>query len=210
MMLLEPATALAFGLTAAAIVASPGPDTIVILRHTLAGGRPSGLGAVTGVQVGLLVHTALAGLGISAIIATSPVLFKALALAGALYLAWLGIRLLVARDAPFLDGIFGSTTVWRAGREALFTNLLNPKVLILFFSLYPNFIAPDRGSIATQVAALSAILIAINLIWQVTLVWMAERARYWLARPSVRLGMRIFSGTAFTALAILMVIEHVL
>ena len=71
---------------------SPGPDTIVILRHALVSGRGAGFAAVAGVQVGMAVHTVLAVAGISVVVATSPTLFKAVAVIGAAYLAWLGVQ----------------------------------------------------------------------------------------------------------------------
>ena len=85
------ATVGAFALAAAAIVLSPGPDTMLILRYALTSGRPAGFAAVAGVQGGLMVHTLLAVAGVSALIASSPMLFKGLAVAGAGYLAWLGL-----------------------------------------------------------------------------------------------------------------------
>jgi threonine/homoserine/homoserine lactone efflux protein len=208
-MLLEPTTLLTFGLTAAVIVISPGPDTVVILRHALAGGWPGGLSAVAGVQLGLLVHSVLAGLGISALIAASPTLFKALALLGALYLAWLGIRLLTAQTMSSVSDVGKPAGVWRAAREALLTNLLNPKVLILFLALYPNFIHAGRGSIALQIVGLSALLIGINIVWQVGLVLSADRARLWLSRPAVGRATRLCIGTAFTMFALVLAVEHV-
>src|SRR5512134_531989 len=99
----EPGTLAAFALTAAAIVVSPGPDTFLILRSALAG-RSAGYAAVLGVQLGLLVHTALAVFGLSLLIAHSPVLFDAIAVAGALYLAYLGIRGLRASGPLAVDG----------------------------------------------------------------------------------------------------------
>jgi threonine/homoserine/homoserine lactone efflux protein len=208
-MLFEQSTLLAFGLAAAVIVISPGPDTVVILRHSLAGGWPGGLGAVAGVQLGLLIHTMLAGLGISAFIAASPSLFRVLALVGALYLAWLGIRLLSSRGTPAASDLVVSTTRWRAGREALLTNLLNPKVLILFLALYPNFITAGSGSIPSQIAGLSLVLVAINVVWQVGLVWSAARMRLWFGRPVVGRATRLCAGTAFTVLAIFLAVQHV-
>ena len=88
----EAATLGAFVIAVAAIVVSPGPDTMVILRYALASGRRAGFAAVAGVQLGLMVHTVLAVLGVSLIIASSPVLFKLVAVAGAAYLAWLGVQ----------------------------------------------------------------------------------------------------------------------
>ncbi|MCK5546407.1 MAG: LysE family translocator, partial [Rhodospirillaceae bacterium] len=82
----------AYLLTVSAVVLSPGPDTIIILRNTLSSGPRIGLVTVAGVQTGLVVHTLLAVLGISVLIASSPVLFKAVALAGAIYIAWIGVQ----------------------------------------------------------------------------------------------------------------------
>ena len=88
----DPALFGAFIITASALVASPGPDTVLIIRYALSSGHRVGLAAVLGVQLGLLVHTALAVAGISVIIASSPVLFKGISLIGAGYLAWLGVQ----------------------------------------------------------------------------------------------------------------------
>jgi threonine/homoserine/homoserine lactone efflux protein len=74
----------AFVLAISAIVLSPGPDTMLILRYTMNGGQRVGLATVAGVQAGLAVHTTLAVLGLSLVIASSPTLFQAIAVAGAL------------------------------------------------------------------------------------------------------------------------------
>jgi homoserine/homoserine lactone efflux protein len=91
-MLVDPTTLLAFVIASGAIVLSPGPDTILILRYTMSSGTRVGLATVAGVQLGLAAHTLLAILGITVIIVSSPILFKFVALAGAAYLAWLGIQ----------------------------------------------------------------------------------------------------------------------
>jgi threonine/homoserine/homoserine lactone efflux protein len=204
----DPALLLGFSATSAAIVVSPGPDTLVILRHALAGGRGRGLAAVGGVQAGLLVHTALAALGISALIAASPVLFKGMAVAGAVYLAWLGLRSLAARGGIRVDSGSAPGSRWQAAREAMLTNLLNPKVLVLFFALYPNFIAPG-GPVAVQIGLLSAILIAINVAWQAGLALFADRARRWLARPAVDRVLNRGVGICLLVFAGLLLVEHV-
>ena len=92
MLPIETATLFAFILAAGAIVMSPGPDTMLIIRHTLTSGQKTGLATVLGVQLGLLVHTALAVAGVSVIIASSPLLFRLVAVAGAAYLGWLGAQ----------------------------------------------------------------------------------------------------------------------
>ena len=208
-MLIEIAVLFAFVLTATAVVVSPGPDTVVILRHALSSGRLTGLAAVAGVQFGLVIHTILAALGISALIAASPMLFKGVALAGALYLAWLGIRSLTARGGLMFADLALPATLWGAGREAMFTNLLNPKVLVLFLALYPNFVTTGRGSVALQIGLLSGVLITVNVVWQVGLVWSADRARRWLGRPAVGGVIRLGVGTALSTFALILLVERV-
>ena len=78
----DPTVLAGFITTAVAIIISPGPDTIVILRHAVNGGRRDGLAAVTGVQLGLVVHTTLAVAGISVVICSSPLLFRGIAVIG--------------------------------------------------------------------------------------------------------------------------------
>jgi threonine/homoserine/homoserine lactone efflux protein len=205
----DPALLLGFAATAAAIVVSPGPDTMVILRHALAGGQGAGLAAVGGVQVGLLVHTLLAALGISALIAASPVFFKGMAIVGALYLAWLGLKSLrIHRRMPAATPP-AVATPWQAAREAMLTNLLNPKVLVLFFALYPNFLA-GQTRVTAQIGVLSAVLIALNIAWQAPLALFADRARRWLSRPAVDRALSRGVGLALLVFAGLLLAEHVL
>ncbi len=180
------ATLASFAVAVAAIVVSPGPDTIVILRHALASGRGAGLSAVAGVQLGLVVHTVLAVTGVSMIIASSEVLFKSVAAAGAVYLIWLGVQ--GFRDADFLglaeeDGAPASyAAAWRQG---MMSNILNPKVILLFLALFPNFIDTGRGDVTAQLLILALVLVAINIAWQVPMALAADGIRRALANPMV-------------------------
>jgi threonine/homoserine/homoserine lactone efflux protein len=206
----DPTLLASFVLTATAIVVSPGPDTLVIVRHALGSGRTAGLAAVAGVQIGLLVHATLAAAGISAIIAASPPLFHTLALAGAGYLAWLGWRALAGASRLSMVTAAPLTRPVIATREALLTNLLNPKVLVLFFALYPNFIVAHAGSVPAQVAQLTAVLIIVNGLWQTALAWFADRARQSLLRPAIAGWLNRGVGIALLIFAALLIIEHVL
>jgi homoserine/homoserine lactone efflux protein len=139
-----------FTLAALAVVMTPGPDTVLILRHTLVSGWAAGLATVAGVQVGLLGHTIIAIAGISVLIAASPLAFKAVTIVGVFYLAWLGVSAI--RDASALAlNIEGTQTgLLTAGRQAALANLLNPKVILLFLTLFPNFIVTGQGNETTQ------------------------------------------------------------
>lgn len=208
-MIVDPATLAAFTVAAAAIVLSPGPDTMLILRYALSSGRAVGFAAVAGVQIGILVHTTLAAAGVSALIASSPTLFKSLAVAGAAYLGWLGFQGLRGEGALSL-GEQQRGKAGRACRDAMLCNLLNPKVLVLFLALYPNFLVVGRGLLTAQVATLSAVLIVINVAWQVMLAWGADAARRWLLDPVTQRTVNRVTGAILLAFAVLMLVEHVL
>lgn len=203
----EPATLGAFALAATAIVVSPGPDTMLILRHALTSGRRAGIAAVVGVQLGLCVHTALAAGGISALIASSPRLLEGLAIAGACYLVSLGVQGFRNRVLPEF-GSPGPSGLARACREAALCNILNPKVILLFLALYPNFLSEARGGVAAQIATLSLVLIIINVCWQLALVLCCRIAGNGLARPNVRRAVSWTTGSILIAFAVGMLWEH--
>ncbi|MHC8508589.1 MAG: LysE family translocator [Rhodospirillales bacterium] len=198
--------------TVTALIISPGPDTLNVLRHSLSGGRGLGLAAVTGVQFGLLGHTALAVLGISALIASVPAALKAVALIGAAYLAWLGIQgfrdsgvvRLKSTPAPA-----GKADAARAFREACLVNLLNPKVIMLYLALYPNFIDTGRGDVGAQLIFLSAVMIAINTVWQSGLVFAVNPIRRLLADPRAGRAVNRGAGVLLLAFAALMIADHI-
>ena len=200
-------TLAAFAVAAIAIVLSPGPDTIVILRHALVSGRGAGFAAVAGVQVGMVVHTGLAVAGISVIVAASPFLFKTVALVGAAYLAWLGVQ--GFRDGGVIGIADGpGAGPWRAGREGFLSNVLNPKVILLFLALLPNFVDPATGPVTAQMIVLGTLLIAINVIWQLPLAWAADRVSVWLGSAIVQRRIGRASGAVLLAFAALMLYDH--
>lgn len=197
----------AFVFAATAIVISPGPDTMLILRHTIAAGRGSGFAAVAGVQTGLVGHTLLAAAGLSALIASSALAFHVLALVGASYLALIGFQALRSAATLSLPPGHGSTPPL-AFRQAMLCNLLNPKVIVLFLALYPNFIDATRGSVA-QVATLSMVLLLINVFWQSLLVVTAAAARRRLTRPGVQRVIGRLTGSILLLFAAAMLWENV-
>ena len=138
---------LAFALVAALMTMVPGADTFLVVRNSLRGGRRDGWLTVTGICTGLFVHALLSALGVSAVIAHSATAFLVLKVAGAGYLAWLGLQSLrrALRGAPAqpADSVAAaSVPALRSFREGLLTNLLNPKVIVFYFALLPQFLAP--------------------------------------------------------------------
>ena len=201
---------IAFIGAALVVVISPGPDTLLILRYTLASGRRVGLATVTGVQLGLVIHTTAAVVGLSLIIVTLPVLYGAIAIVGALYLAWLGYQSIRAGVVSLdnMDGLVVSSA--KGLRDAAITNVLNPKVIFLFLAMMPNFVVPEAGDVSLQFATLGLALIVVNTIWQGTLALGAEAARRWLSVPRIQRILSWVTGAILMAFASALVLDHAL
>jgi len=212
----DPAILLAYLLTAGAIVVSPGPDTTLIVRHTLTSGLPAGLGTVAGTTIGLAGHTLATVLGLSLIIAASKTALAVIAIMGAAFLAWLGWQAFRAGVISFGDMTASTSapkiSAKRALGDGLLSNLFNPKVILLFLSLMPQFIQPEaeHGSVPGQLAIMGALLIAMSLAWQVPLALAAESVRGWLARPGVQNAINWSTGAILLGFAALMLYDHVL
>ncbi|MGD9538821.1 MAG: LysE family translocator [Alphaproteobacteria bacterium] len=209
---LDPTLFIGFIVAAVLIVISPGPDTLLVLRYTLLGGRRVGFATVSGVQLGILCHIAAAVLGLSVLILSVPIVFKAIAVAGTLYLAFIGVQSLRAGTLGIETETAGHALAvgrLRAIRDAVITNLLNPKIIMLFVALMPNFVAPARAAVPLQLALLGATLLAINIVWQVGLVLGADQLRRWLWRRAVQRAIAIVTGLVFIGFAVLLFVEHV-
>jgi len=203
------ATYSAFLLTASVIVLTPGPDTLIILRYSLSSGRNVGLATVFGVQMGLVGHTLLAIFGISVLIASSPILFKFVALAGAAYIAWIGLQSF--REHGLLHvGASGKPPVsaHKAFRDAMLCNLLNPKVILLFLALFPNFVDNARDDVPYQLIALSLGLMTINTLWQAPMAFAAEAVRRWLKDERTYKLISHSTGVMLIAVAVLMIYDN--
>jgi threonine/homoserine/homoserine lactone efflux protein len=202
-------TLAAFVVVISAVVISPGPDTMLILRTTMTGGQRAGLATVAGVQAGLVVHTTLAVLGLTLVIASSPALFKAIAVAGALYLAWLAIEGVRAGAVPLDEARPVPPGGLKAARDAMLTNLLNPKVILVFLALMPNFVNVDKGRVPLQLAILGVVLILVNIVWQVPLSLAAEGLRRWIGTRKVHRAVNWGSGAVLMLFAAALLHEHI-
>jgi RhtB (resistance to homoserine/threonine) family protein len=186
---------LAFVIAAALLTLSPGPDTMLVMRNTLRGGRGAGLRTTLGISAGLIVHATLSALGLSIILVQSATAFALLKLVGGGYLIWLGVQTLrSAMQAP-VPSASGNGREWagavsgrRPFREGLLTNVLNPKVAMFYLAFLPQFIAPG-DPVFLKSLLLAAIHMAMGLVWLsgvATAVHGAERfvmsgiARRWI------------------------------
>jgi homoserine/homoserine lactone efflux protein len=204
----EPATLGIFAIAVLAVVISPGPDTMLILRHSLTSGRAAGLAAVAGVQLGIAAHTLLAVLGLSLLIASTPLLFRTVGIAGAAYLGWLGVQGLRDRGVETVTNDGRRAGLARACREAFFTNLLNPKVIMLFLALFPQFVERGRTDTTAQLLTLALTLLVINILWQAPIPLAAATLRRWMAAPDVQKRVSQTTGAILLAFGLLMLYEQ--
>jgi len=126
-----------------ALIATPGQDMIYVITRSLAQGRFAGICSAVGVCLGILVHTALAALGVGAVLQASESLFVLLKFAGAAYLVYLGLRMLLARGTAQIDAASGTrlaplSLVW----QGVLSNVTNPKIVLFFFAFLPQFVDP--------------------------------------------------------------------
>jgi len=178
------------------LVFTPGPDMALFLGRTLASGRGAGLAALLGTTAGLYVHTAFAALGLSALLAASPLAYAALKGAGAAYLVFLAVTTLRHGSAFEVKGATGETvSLRRAFLTGLGVNILNPKIVLFFVTFLPQFVAAGDPHAGVKLAVLGGLYGIIGLPFCVGMILAAERVSGAFAR-SARLGRGLDIATA--------------
>ncbi len=182
---------------------TPGQDTLYIVGRSLSQGRNAGLISVLGIISGAVIHTLAAAFGLSAILATSERAFLAVRLLGVLYLAYLGIRMLLERAAmPGTAARFAAERPWSIYRAGFFTNLLNPKVALFFLAFLPQFVAPDAEFRVLAFLFLGGMFIFTGTLWCLVLVWGASgMSRRLREKPGSALLLKRATGALFLWLA---------
>ncbi|HVQ15324.1 MAG TPA: LysE family translocator [Vicinamibacterales bacterium] len=195
-----------FVLTGVLLNLTPGQDTMFILGRSLTGGLRAGVASALGIGVGSLFHTFAVAAGLSAILAASPAAFLIVRIAGALYLVYLGARLLFTtalQDSdlsvtPVNEGNTGS-----AFRQGIVTNVLNPKVALFFLALLPQFIEPDSASKTLAFLTLGLTFVMTGTLWCLVLALGAARLRqFFRGNPRMRTTIDRVTGGLFIALGI--------
>ena len=182
---------------------APGPDIVAVLTRGISQGRKAGLAAALGFAAGCLFHTALAALGIAALIRSSPLAFDLVRYAGAAYLMWIGIQAIGHRGAFAMQAAGGGTALTAIFRQSVVGNALNPKVTLFFLSFLPQFVNEKAGSVGLQMALLGAVFMAVTIVvfGAVALFsgWIGERLR---ASPAIASRLNLFAGLAFIGLGV--------
>ena len=184
--MLTPDQFLAFLAASILITISPGPDNLMVLATGISKGRSRGIAFGLGAGLGCLSHTLLAVVGVSALIAASPMAFTALKLAGGAYLIWLGFRALRSSGKIELnDTATAKGSVASYFFRGIFANAINPKVILFFTAFLPQFIDPGRG-LVVQFAVMAGTFVATEVVTETMLASAADRIRPWLGRVGRR------------------------
>jgi threonine/homoserine/homoserine lactone efflux protein len=207
---------LAFLGVAVLVIVTPGPDTAITIRSTLLGGRTAGVMTAFGVVTGQACWSLAASAGVTALLVASEPAFLAVRLAGAAYLAYLGVHAVCAalRRAPapraLEPGGRGPRLTARAAyRQGLVSDLANPKMAAFFTSLLPQFATGAGGASFWAMLALGLVFCALTWLWLALYASAVARMQAVLRRSRIRRAMEAVTGTVLVALGLRLATEHV-
>ncbi|GAA4156339.1 LysE family translocator [Leifsonia shinshuensis] len=194
---------LAFAGLCAILAVTPGPDTFLVLRYSLA--RPgAGLSASAGSAVGSMLWALAVALGLAALLEQSAEIYRVVKIAGGLYLLYLGVAALIASRRKAAHGPEGQvrTTTLRSGFLAgMLSTLMNPKVGLFFVAIAPQFVPRDGHAIGNTLL-LGGIDAAVGSAYLCVVALLASRAVAWLKKPSVTRALERISAAILAALGI--------
>lgn len=189
------------------LAVTPGPGLFYVAARTLAGGRTEGVASSLGTGLGGMVHVLAGALGVSAIVLASAQMFTALKLAGAAYLVWIGWRTIrsARQGAAAAEDVQTGACIgpWKAFREGVLVEALNPKTAAFFLAFVPQFVDPAAGNVAMQFAVLGFVSVALNTLADIGVAFAASGIRSGAAaRPALVRRLRCISGGAMIALGL--------
>src|SRR3954452_18963599 len=203
------ATLLGFALVSLGIVLTPGPNMIYLISRSLTQGPAAGIVSLGGVALGFVFYMLCAAFGITALLLAVPYAYDALRFAGVAYLLWLAWQALKPGGrSPFQVKKLQVDSPRKLFAMGLVTNLLNPKIAMLYLALLPQFIDPAEGSVLAQSIVLGSVQIAISVGVNAMIAVAAGSIALFLGtRPVWLLIQRWLMGTALVALAVKMAFE---
>jgi threonine/homoserine/homoserine lactone efflux protein len=205
---------LTFSLAGALLVVLPGPDTLVMIRSMLRGGRRRAVLTAVGGLTGLCLWVSAASLGLAAVLRASEDAYYALKVAGALYLVWLGVQSVRARGSASSTPASETPGRLAAGPArgsgfgtGLVTNLLNPKVGVFFVAFLPGFV-PDGMPVGATSLLLGGIYIAETAVYAAVLISLYGPVVRWMTTDRIRRRLDRLMGIVFIGFGVRLVTEH--
>jgi threonine/homoserine/homoserine lactone efflux protein len=162
--MIDPTTLIAYVAVVVGFVFIPGPATLLTVARATTSGTKVGVATGAGIAAGDVIHTFMAIIGISAIIAASALLFTMVKYAGAAYLIYLGIRAMLEKTPS--NPIAGALPISAGGafQQAILAELLNPKTALFFLAFLPQFVRAENGSVMLQLSILGGIFVLLGLL----------------------------------------------
>ena len=201
-------TLIAFAAVALAMVLTPGPNMIYLISRSITQGATAGLVSLAGVALGFVFYMLCAAFGLTAIVFAVPYAYDALRFAGAAYLAWLAWQAVKPGGrSPFEVRKLPVDSPRRLFVMGFLTNLLNPKIAMLYLALLPQFIDPAQ-SVLSQSIVLGTVQIAVSVaVNSMIAIAAGSIATFLVTRPKWLLVQRWLMGTVLGALALRMALE---
>ncbi len=192
-----------FMAAALALNFTPGPDVLFVIARSTAGGRAAGVVSALGIAAGCLFHIGALALGFVALLEKVPVAYDAIRLTGAAYLVFLGVRAIARPSAIGTPEESAPAALPAIFRQALLTNVLNPKVALFFLAFIPQFVDPRRGNAAVQLIFLGLLFNVSGTLVNLGVAVAASHATQWLrARQAAARALQRLTGGVFIALGL--------
>lgn len=192
-----------FLVASALLTIAPGPDIVYVLTRGITQGRKAGFAAALGFATGVIFHTALAALGIAALIRSSELAFTLVRYAGAAYLIYIGVRAVTSKSAFAFETGNDKRALRTLYMQSVVGNVLNPKVTLFFLSFLPQFVNAAAGHLETQMLLLGAIFMVQTVVIFGAVALFSGFIGDWLKRkPAIGERLNLFAGLTFIGLGI--------
>ena len=206
-----------WGFIAAGILLNiiPGSDSMYIITRSISQGQRAGIYSVLGIISGILIHTLLAALGLSVLLANSPTAFTLVKYIGASYLCYLGFKMLTSKQEALLTASLTENRLTKVldyqkiYKQGMLTNTLNPKVALFFLAFFPQFVDPSYAHSTLSFLILGLTFAMTSVIWCLCLALLASRFSQKLREnPTIESVLNKISGVVFIGLGIKLFTER--
>ncbi len=206
-----------WGFIAAGILLNiiPGSDSMYIITRSISQGQRAGIYSVLGIISGILIHTLLAALGLTVLLANSPTAFTLVKYIGASYLCYLGFKMLTSKQDALLTASLTENRLTKVldyqkiYKQGMLTNTLNPKVALFFLAFFPQFVDPSYAHSTLSFLILGLTFAMTSVIWCLCLALLASRFSQKLREnPTIESVLNKISGVVFIGLGIKLFTER--
>ncbi|MBH0097036.1 LysE family translocator [Psychrobacter sp. NZS113] len=208
---------LGFILAAILLNLTLGTDSMYIITRSISQGQTAGFYSVLGITSGILVHTLLASLGLSVLLANSPTAFMLVKYIGAGYLCYLGVKMLMSKQQPLIASRLQDSEKpksikpldhWQIYKQGVLTNTFNPKVALFFLAFFPQFIDSSYAYGMLSFLMLGLTFAVTGFIWCLCLALLASKfSKKLRENPKIESMMNKISGVVFMGLGIKLLTE---